>query len=182
METFSQSVDSDGIDEFYSTNDTSGEDTDAVSTPNLVCMGVPPEGLYENIPIPTDTQSIRLLRLLPGGWHDDIHCEMRTVSLAKHPKYETLSYTWGNVKTTETIYVNNISVQVTTNLRAALRYLRKSSSSLTLWVDAICINQSSTREKSQQVRLMSSIYKKCSQVYAFLGPHTSRKGKFDDFG
>ena len=182
METCPQAMDSDGIDEFYSTNKTSGEEIAAVSTTSLVCMSVPPEGLYESIPLTPDAQSIRLLKLLPGAWHDDIRCEMRTVSLAKHPKYETLSYTWGNVKTTETIYVNNISVQVTTNLRAALRYLRKSSSSLTLWVDAICINQSSTREKSQQVRLMSSIYKKCSQVYAFLGPHTSRKGKFDDFG
>ena len=181
MESFSQSVDSDGIDEFYSTNNTSGEEIDAAPHPNFVCMSVPPEGLYENTPILPDTHSIRLLRLLPGGWHDDIHCEMRAVSLAKRPKYEALSYTWGSVKTTETIYVNKIPAQVTTNLRAALRYLRKSSSSLTLWVDALCINQSSTGEKSRQVRLMSSIYKQCSQVYAFLGPHTSRKGKFDDF-
>jgi heterokaryon incompatibility protein (HET) len=45
------------------------------------------------------------------------------------------------------------------------------------WVDAICINQEDSRERSQQVKLMAAIYRSALSVCAWLGEedeHTSR--------
>lgn len=49
---------------------------------------------------------------------------------------------------------------VTQNLHAALKRLRLQHQSRLLWVDAICINQDDTSEKSFQVAMMSEIYSK----------------------
>jgi hypothetical protein len=45
---------------------------------------------------------------------------------------------------------------------------------LTLWVDAVCINQSDLPEKSQQVAVMGQIYRKCAQVQIWLGCDASQ--------
>ena len=57
---------------------------------------------------------------------------------------------------------------VTTNLYGALSMLR-SSSSLALWVDAICINQDNVLERNSQVQLMKDIYSSAQVVCAWLG-------------
>jgi hypothetical protein len=44
--------------------------------------------------------------------------------------------------------------------------------SLTLWIDAICINQDSEEERSQQVQLIGDIYKTAQQVLIWLGKGT----------
>jgi hypothetical protein len=40
---------------------------------------------------------------------------------------------------------------------------------LTLWVDAICINQHNDRENSRQVTMVGQIYRRCAQVRIWLG-------------
>jgi hypothetical protein len=38
-----------------------------------------------------------------------------------------------------------------------------------IWIDAICINKSDIGERNQQVKMMSSIYKRASYVRIWLG-------------
>ncbi|KAI1396117.1 heterokaryon incompatibility protein-domain-containing protein [Hypoxylon fuscum] len=50
-----------------------------------------------------------------------------------------------------------------------LRYLRPSMSPMYLWVDAICLNQQDSAEKSSQIPLMGAIYEQASKVHIWLG-------------
>jgi hypothetical protein len=86
------------------------------------------------------------------------------------PRYEALSYTWGSGPEIEAITVQGLyslhdddragfsTLQVRKNLAQALRYLRQSDVSRSLWIDAVCINQDDTSEKSNQIPLMRDIY------------------------
>jgi len=55
------------------------------------------------------------------------------------------------------IAVNSVKVPVTTNLYSALQQLRREGIER-VWVDALCINQQNTEERSHQVRRMGAIY------------------------
>lgn len=59
---------------------------------------------------------------------------------------------------------------VTENLEIALRHLRLPDKALTLWVDALCIDQSDEMEKTEQVQQMREIYSRATLVLAWLGP------------
>ncbi|KAH7377810.1 heterokaryon incompatibility protein-domain-containing protein [Pyrenochaeta sp. MPI-SDFR-AT-0127] len=61
---------------------------------------------------------------------------------------------------------------------ASFRHLRDVTNDMVLWVDAVCINQMDTAEKSQQVALMGQIYRQCSQVRIWLGCNVSKCGLF----
>lgn len=126
-------------------------------------------GMYRYEPISKESRNIRILSVLPGSFASDIHCTLQTVSLDDHPDYDALSYTWGDPEITRPIFVDGIEVQVTTNLEAALWHIRSAESVLTMWVDALCINQADNSEKSHQVAIMGEIYQKCSQVRIWLG-------------
>jgi hypothetical protein len=58
---------------------------------------------------------------------------------------------------------------VTENCDRALRDLRDDTAPITLWVDAICINQKDPDERAQQVSLMSEIYRYADEVLIWLG-------------
>ncbi|KAI0415298.1 heterokaryon incompatibility protein-domain-containing protein [Xylaria grammica] len=115
-------------------------------------------------------RNIRLLELLPGHPSDDVHCVLTTHALSPGiKKYEALSYVWGSAEVTKPIYVNGDSLQVTVNLRSALRHLRWEHESRVLWVDAVCIDQSDLDERAHQVTLMSDIYRSTERVIVWLG-------------
>jgi len=50
-----------------------------------------------------------------------------------------------------------------------LQYLRQPSRTRKIWVDAICIDQSSTTERNHQVALMGEVYKLAKRVLIWLG-------------
>ncbi|EON64457.1 hypothetical protein W97_03688 [Coniosporium apollinis CBS 100218] len=58
--------------------------------------------------------------------------------------------------------------QVTANLESALRHLRHEDDFRTMWIDAICINQSDTEERTQQVAMMAEIYYNAARVLIWL--------------
>ncbi|RYP81861.1 hypothetical protein DL769_001821 [Monosporascus sp. CRB-8-3] len=120
----------------------------------------PQSTLYSRVPLNLGEDEIRLLRLRPGAWGDPVHAEMCTAKLCDGPKYTALSYVWGESAEGYTIWVNGQEFPVTPSLYSALRYLRAHKDTLVtqLWVDAICIDQSSTTEKNHQVALMGDIY------------------------
>jgi hypothetical protein len=115
---------------------------------------------------------IRLVRLLPGTWTDPIQCELFEEDHGT-TKYEALSYVWGSQNVTRPIFLNRKEFRVTFNLEGALRHLREQfkddDKRKVFWIDALCINQKDTEERTTQVQLMGDIYKMCAQVVVYLG-------------
>jgi Heterokaryon incompatibility protein (HET) len=121
-------------------------------------------------PIDTLSDGIRLLILEPAGnLTDPITCRLQHVTFVKKPKYEALSYTWGDETVRHSISIEGRDFDVGTNLFDALRYLRHNSEERTLWIDAICINQTDIPEKNQQISLMPFIYMRAKMVRLWLG-------------
>jgi hypothetical protein len=65
--------------------------------------------------------------------------------------------------------VNDCQHLVTVNLESALRRLRQNDSDLTLWVDALSINQSDNSERTEQVKLMHLIFGQSEETIVYLG-------------
>jgi len=73
---------------------------------------------------------------------------LEKVSLKACPKYSALSYRW--VGSDRQILVNDKPFTITDKLEIALQHRQQDWEPLTLWVDAICINQQNTKEKTQK--------------------------------
>jgi hypothetical protein len=82
--------------------------------------------------------------------------------------YEALSYTWEDPDQLYRITINDQIFPVTRNVLEALFFLRDRTSSRTLWIDAICINQVAVTEKGRQIRQMHRIYANASRVVVWL--------------
>jgi hypothetical protein len=128
---------------------------------------------------------IRLVEILPSPQFDaPLRLRITTVSLDNQPHYAALSYVWnphdGTIDTSSlperVVVVNHKHSQLTVgaNLGAAMRQLRLEDTVCTLWIDAICIHQSSDRERNHQVALMGRIYSSAKDVYIWLGPASDR--------
>lgn len=108
------------------------------------------------------------------------------------PPYNALSYAWGDCTKSHEIFTikptdpkdhgcginvashgsESLSIPITVSLDSCLRHLRSScgSTSLTIWIDQICIDQTNDMEKSAQVELMRKIYTMAQKVIVWLGP------------
>ncbi|KAF4821108.1 Heterokaryon incompatibility protein 6, OR allele [Colletotrichum siamense] len=145
-----------------------GEDSNTVDDDAFVETKTP---LYE----PLYGRKIRLLKLLPGKYHDPLRCNLQIVDLQFKPEYEALSYTWadsnGDSSLSQQIYVGERHdiLFITANCANALRRLRFPLWSRHLWVDAICIDQHNTHERSHQVGIMRYIYATAERVIIYLG-------------
>jgi hypothetical protein len=109
------------------------------------------------------------------GNDDVVRCDLSVSNLNTDAAFVALSYTWGDAKLTEEIYVNGVSFQATVNLVAFLKRRRELQASgdrlhtLPIWIDAICINQADTQEKNRQLPLMKYVYQKARKVVAWIG-------------
>jgi hypothetical protein len=103
---------------------------------------------------------------------DVVECSIQIVSLDDKPKYNCLSYFWGDETNTAPVMVDGYFMDVTVSLEGALRQLRSETDHLILWADAICINQKDRAERSSQVQFMQRIYQHAWHVFAWLGPCT----------
>jgi hypothetical protein len=137
---------------------------------------------YQTVSIMTDVyqhrqlqpkRSIRVLELAPAkNLNAPIHCKLIETSLAEGPPAcltcEALSYAWGSPHGDRQILCEGKTLLVTANCDAALRRLRNKTNSRFLWIDSICIDQSSIKEKNEQVRLMADVYALAKQVIVWL--------------
>jgi len=135
-----------------------------------------PKGRYNYPPLDNNKGSdpIRLISLLPGDSSQVIYCRIELATLQDCPRYEALSYQWGDSESKHAIVLRNEAGEewnhpVTDNLFAALQRLRRLKISRILWVDAICINQQDDAEKNIQVAMMREIYKKSFRTLIWLG-------------
>jgi hypothetical protein len=128
------------------------------------------EDVYTHKPL-SPGQNIRLLDLeRSADFASEIRCRLVEITLAKARNgYVALSYTWGGQIRDSRIICDDKPFYVTTNCATALRYLRKRSKWRILWVDAICIDQSSNDERGHQVDLMGAIYQHAYNVIVWLG-------------
>jgi hypothetical protein len=126
--------------------------------------------LYERL----ESRQTRVLMLHPSKkWSHPIECDMGVIdldeiSISDVMEFEALSYVWGDRAGGSEIIVNGINKSVSPNLEKALRYLRERKVKR-LWVDYVCINQESKPERSEQVRIMSDIYRDAKRVLVWLG-------------
>ena len=112
----------------------------------------------------------RVLRLLPAAsMADPLHITLHVENLNEGIQFEALSYTWGASGSNEEVWVGYQSLPVTDNLAKALRRLRRVNGARTLWIDALCINQADSVERSQQVSIMKDIYCSAHNVVVWLG-------------
>lgn len=125
----------------------------------------------------------RLLFLQPGDFGDPLEARLRVVNLTQDEailaggqdsddvEYTALSYCWGATDYGPIIRCNDEDYPVTDNLYHALQYLRLQGDVTVLWVDALCINQHDTEERSIQVRKILQIFSVAKSVEAWLGEH-----------
>jgi hypothetical protein len=114
----------------------------------------------------------RVLILEPGDINAEIFCTLEHINISDpglNYGFEALSYSWGDPTPNHIIICNGQTVGITSNLFGALRYLRLEDSSRTLWIDAICINQSDVEERNRQIRYMYDIYNRATRVVVWLG-------------
>lgn len=117
-----------------------------------------------------------LLTLL--GKHP-FRAELETVHLLGNvPENTALSYTWQIPLGYETnlhihsavgfLEIGGQQLPITANLRDAVYYLH-AQKKYGLWNDAVCIDQTNTSERSDQVGLMRKIYGQAQEVVVWLG-------------
>ncbi|PMD48141.1 HET-domain-containing protein [Hyaloscypha variabilis F] len=149
--------------------------------------------VYKHSPLPQNRDEIRLLELLPATFpksRDFIACRLLVRRLSEVPQYEALSYTWGTLARDVPIFVVpnpppeelvvSEALPVTPQLYAALKRLRRETTSRYLWVDQICIDQTNNNERSQQVLLMDKIYEGSIQTIIWLGEEDQHCGPFEE--
>jgi len=117
-------------------------------------------------PLDSTQREIRLASILSTEDDDvSIHYQLVTVALGYAPRFEAVSYAWGNAEDTTFIIVNNVSWKVSRNLIGALRLFRDLPNQTLLWIDGQCINQTDVEEKNYQIPLMGEIYSSADRVW-----------------
>ena len=126
---------------------------------------------HVNRALDLDTMEIRLLVVEAGRADQPVQCTIQHTALWPKPSvsYETLSYVWGDTTARGVVFCGQHQLDVPLSAEKVLRRMRHLDKPRTLWIDAICINQSDIQERSQQVGIMADIYFHTSQNLIWLG-------------
>lgn len=120
---------------------------------------------------------LRLVELRAGERSLPIEVSLLVEKISDPPPYSALSYAVGNDQRQIKIKLRHkrrlYDVEVGENLHTALVHLRRANHDVTLWIDALSINQSDNTERAQQIRRMSEIFSKAANVCIWLGPATT---------
>lgn len=125
--------------------------------------------VYKQLPLDPTKQQIRLLELSPGGSNDKLTGRLFVASLRDCPAYDALSYVWGDTDSRYVITLQNKTrFTIGRNLHNALKDLRYTDRTLTIWTDAISIDQDNNEEVGHQVERMRQIYSQAHYVRAWI--------------
>lgn len=116
-----------------------------------------------------DREHIRLFRVevdASGGAFGQIE----RFPLETAPPYRALSYTWGAKLPVHKISINKQRHSVQPNLYNFLRMFAARHAGEYVWMDQVCIDQRRVQERNHQVKLMSLIYSRASEVIVWLAP------------
>lgn len=128
----------------------------------------------------TNQSTFRLLQIYPvSGTTTNIKIRLFNASLDDPPPYDALSYRWESSTRKQCILVNGARFLVSSNLYSAMLRMQSQSAPMTgtYWIDQICINQTSTMDRNQQVQLMGLIYSKAQVVRIWLGSESDNAEK-----
>lgn len=114
---------------------------------------------------PLDEGEIRLLVVKRSAWMRPslIEASLIHVSLNEYMgdepcvQYEAISYRWGDAKKVDFMLIDGADFQLTRSAFNVLMARRSLHKERTLWIDAVCINQSHQNEKSRQIQMMQDI-------------------------
>lgn len=138
--------------------------------------------MYKYKPLRKRPPKIRLVTIEDSeSLNAPLRLRLGHVDLDSRPRYLALSYTWDSPGpgfsatwgdgSTKTIQINGQDFRVRLNLYSALEALRSSTKlKEKLWIDAICVDQSSIEERNHQVHLIKEIYSRTVSTIAWLGP------------
>ena len=133
-----------------------------------------PTATFKHSPLIDPINEIRLLDLQPGQRGDMLEISIRHARLNDdYLDYEALSYTWGAEGASHPVSINGLQFAIRPNIFHCLNELRRPTDVLTLWIDAISIDQTNIAERSHQVRSMDKIYTFASVVRIWLGAPSS---------
>ena len=116
-----------------------------------------------------DAGDIRILKLLRGSGNQPINCEIASYASTDRPVYRALSYAWGAPGNEFPIILNGKAFKTRPNLYNFLKQKRYPDKDLSLWIDAVCINQNDVAERNYMVSIMDRIFSEAELVYAWIG-------------
>lgn len=130
---------------------------------------------FRHQPLNLSREEIRLLQLLPSRGDDVVRCTLEHYEFNDHmPQHRALSYVWGKPTRLCQIQINERWFRVYPNLYDFLNmYHARVERPEHIWIDQICIDQSSDAEKSKQIGFMARIFKKTDNVICWLGRETA---------
>lgn len=139
-----------------------------------------------SIPSLSSESAFRLLRLEHGEFEEIVRCHVQLSDLRSDPTFNAISYTWadesGDDRKLAEILLDGQPFRVTRNCDLALRRVRQRDYAASVWIDAICIDQSNDIERGHQVRLMPQIYQQATRVLMYIGEHDNNSRElFDRF-
>ncbi|KAK1759882.1 heterokaryon incompatibility protein-domain-containing protein [Echria macrotheca] len=140
---------------------------------------------------PLGPREIRIIDLHPGEPGDDLMVSISSAPLHSG-QHVAVSYVWGSEERPHRInaaYATKIKgvggdpnrfttrvathptsfLRITENLRSLLVNIRRKELYISLWIDAISINQADTTEKTAQVKMMREIYYSATQTVLYIG-------------
>lgn len=130
------------------------------------------------------SRNIRFVVLHPGAFSAPIAINILQTSLSRKRPFEALSYTWGDQSTLQAVTIHGLKKRVLyvgKNLEVALRHLRDTKRTRTLWIDALCICQYDNQERSEQVMRMADIFGQASNVCIWLGEAANHSDEAMEF-
>lgn len=131
---------------------------------------------FQHTALDDPTKQIRLLQLHPQDGTPDkpLRVSLHAFDLGACPDFVALSYEWGPETPTSSIQLNggqrNLSIRK--NLFQFLnRWVSKAdfNPDAFIWIDQLCVDQSSISERNAQVQLMDQFYSKATRVVIWLG-------------
>ncbi|KAI0185086.1 heterokaryon incompatibility protein-domain-containing protein [Xylaria flabelliformis] len=142
---------------------------------------------YNSLPVSASDRTIRILEIESSSGSPaagfQLAGRLRVISLKDSPQISALSYVWGPLSEPDPDVLRirlandrHIDLNITANCASALRDLTSIFGSLSIWVDAISINQDDDAEKASQILLMEEIYT-WAKVYVWLGPRSDASAR-----
>ncbi|KAM5355058.1 hypothetical protein ACJ41O_001704 [Fusarium nematophilum] len=128
-----------------------------------------PDYAYENLA----EGEIRLVQIYLDPITRKPKYRLVKAALEKAPRYHAISYVWGSAERTHALVIDDAWLQTTATTFEILHdhaLFWCTCPEDFFWIDFLCINQNDLAERSEQVKLMGSIYSQAADVITFLRP------------
>lgn len=157
---------------------------------------------YVHSPLDRAKSEIRLLHLNPITSGEQIipssvlSGRLERISLLNRVDYNALSYVWGDPTPVSHILMDDkTQFPIAANLLDAILHIFendttpvsvsmvlcseecRSFSQQAIWIDAVCMNQADSEEKSWQVQMMDDIYSRACRTLIYLGSDIDGAGQ-----